>query len=409
MPQHSQSYVLAPAPGVQVTLTLFSGTLKDGGTAVSAGSLDSGTTSPAVTFTIVNDNIYPEGLLTIKNSSLTNTCHIDFFLDGRNACWQPHPLDNDNASALPSSPNTNGIGVGNPTDNGGGTASRYQVLHADMVYLVDYNPTTGNMLFRGNLPFTAGVGPTTLDQVVDFDRLHTFMSTHYKTATGNDNFPTKSDYALMNVSLISKQSEGQELLQEFKSYGATSLDDVKAHTWFPATPYKNPAGYLSQVMWWQLEPNLTQTDADKLAKNLSDLMNTKADNGVNIYYCHCTSGHDRTALATVSFLMAHREMPLSEAFVYGTTVNKLSAGMKNAQIIPDADNMGTTTVNANKSRIMPIAAVYNNTLMDVCSDLGGTNCTISSEASSVSPAYVYPDFPWAPVSQETNSAMEVVS
>ena len=387
---------MAPAPGVKVTLTLFSGTLASGGTTLTVGSLDT-TPQPAVNFTISNSNNYAEGLLTIQNSSLTNTCHVDFQLSGTSWCWKPHPQSGDNASALPTSPTNNVLGVGNPTDNGNnGTASRYQVLNSNMVYLVDYNPTTGNMFFRGNLPFTSGSTPTATDQRVDFDRLHTIMNTRFQQQVGgNTSFPTKGNYTLMDISVISMASEGEELFQEYQSFGGVSKDDIQAHTWFPTTPYTSPDGYLAQMMWWQLEPNLTNTNANTLATQLSTLMNTPGTNGPNIYYMHCTSGHDRTALGAVSYFMAHRQMPISEAFVYGTTVTKLPASMKNTQIIPTVCNMGTTTVNTEKSRIMPIAEVYNNTMVDVCNDLGGTNCTLSNDATCTTPnCFVYADFPW---------------
>jgi hypothetical protein len=72
--------------------------------------------------------------------------------------------------------------------------------------------------------------------------------------------------------------------------------------------------------------------------------------------------HDHKDIAAVTYLMKRRGMALSEAYIRETTVAKLPSAMKNNQIIPNADNLDTTTLNPHKSRIFPISHSYNTTI-----------------------------------------------
>jgi hypothetical protein len=406
-------YQIAPSSGVKVTVTVIGGTLS-GGTkqSFSYGSITGTKTLPAKSFTVSSKNDYAQLLLEIKDKKYTNYVHVNLQLaESKHAKvpwqWMQESQIGDNGSALAlGKQNTNVIGVGMPSSTPPGPKpSRYQVLNNEVVYLVDYDKTTGNMLFRGNNPFKQGVTPTSRGQRVDFAGLHDAMKNHFEKQVTKANpsitFPAKDDYVLVDVSVISNTSEGQQLQQEFQSFGGAVGQFPPSQELFPAAPFTSN-GYNSQLLWWQLQPN-GEYGALNLAKKIdalwkpkSSIAETKKKPKTKIFYIHCTSGHDRTDIAAVTYLMERRGMALSEAYIRGTTVAKLPAAMKNKQIVPKADNLNTATLNLHKSRIFPISNSYDTTIEADCSAIHPDgSCSLTATDKSKTPAYVYDSYVWA--------------
>jgi len=407
-------YQIAPSAGVKVTVTVTGGTLSGASQQhFSYGNTTGAKALPAKPFTISSKNDYAQLLLEIKDKKHTNYIHVDLQLaESKHAKtpwqWMQVSQAGDNGSALAlGKQNTNVIGVGVPTSTPPGPKpSRYQVLNDEVVYLVDYDKTTGNMLFRGNNPFKQGTTPTSRDQRVDFSGLHEAMKSHFEKqvtkASPSTTFPDKGDYVLVDVSVISNTSEGQQLQQEYQSFGGTAGQFPPSQALYPsAAPYTSN-GYSSQLLWWQLQPN-GEDGALDLVKKIDSLWKPKATSvdakkksKPKIFYIHCTSGHDRTDIAAVSYLMKRRGKALSEAYIRGTTVAKLPSAMKNNQIIPKADNLGTATLNPHKSRIFPISHSYNTTIEADCSAIyPNRSCNLTASDKSKAPAYVYNSYVWA--------------
>lgn len=411
-PVTTKTYQLAPTAGVAVTVTVTGGSLVgESHQSFKYGTVGGSTAPAAKSFIVSSQNDYAQLLLEINDGTHKNYIHVDLQLAGPTGDknpwqWMQVPQAGDNGSALALGKQYNNVlGVGKPTATPPGPKpSRYQVLNSEVVYLVDYDKTTGNMLFRGNNPFDQGSTPTSRDQRVDFAGLHEAMKLHFdkqvKSADSSASFPDKGDYVLVDVSVISNTSEGQQLQQEYESFGGTAGQFPPSQTLYPSTPYVSQ-GYNSQLLWWQLQPN-GEDSALQLAEEIDSLWKTagtqtaKKASKPKIFYIHCTSGHDRTDIAAVTYLMKRRGQSLSEAYIRGTTVGKLPSAMKNNQIIPKADNLGTTTVNPYKSRIFPISESYNTTIEADCSSIYKNGpCSLTDNDKSKSPAYVYNTYTWA--------------
>ena len=406
----SGNYLLAPQANTTTVLTLTSGALYVAGSKKPQTilTLVAPASGAAQLFTIGNDSEYAEGYITISytptgGTQQTAECHLNFFL--ATTAWGQDTsgsFPNDNTTILP-----NASGTGSPTllpvtiptgANPSGIDTLYQVLDPSMVFLVDYYPEQKTMLFRGNTPFNT---PATSNgqQSVDFDTLHSYMKAKYESQTGNTDFPAKGSYTLRDVCLQSTASEGGSILWELESFGGTSLTQLANQAWVPAdatTPQ-------NQMCNWEIEPHQAQAndafDMEAVEK-LNNWMSPATPNEhYYIYYIHCASGHDRTGIVASAYMIANRKFSLDRSLIYGTTLAKLSltSGQMYANCTDlDGTNKGNT--DPDRSRLMMIANIYDQTVLNIYNSINPTNpqSVLPANAMSTSPAYVYSTYPWSP-------------
>jgi len=404
----SRQFVLSPAPGMKVTVIvneLAYVTLEGSSSPIQTFTVGEvgGTASVTQVFTIHNISEYAEGELSVASvvDGAPNTayCHVDYFLSGA-TFWDRHVLKDDDPSIIASTSLTNTLAVAAPTKpSPGGVHSLFQTLDVAMVFLVDKH-SNGNMLFRGNSPMAEAKtdnGP----QRIDFDTLHRYLEQRYKEQTGLADFPQKGDYVLCDVCLQSPASEGGAIAEELKSFGGDNLKQLAGQAWYPSAPVEKD-GYWVQMCNWSIEPDGVRTSQDdlfdyKMAMDLSAWIDGRKPNDKpHIYYIHCASGHDRTGIAASTYLIKNRMLGLSEAFVYGTTVAKLPKGPGRSQLQRNCDDMGTSTLDPDRSRIMLISDVYNETVVNIYTLMNpkSPDPALSPASTSTDPAYVYPNYPW---------------
>ena len=408
---YRSKYLFAPGIGVQATLLLTSGTIDGKGESFTLGKPIVGVDTPAQNITISNVNEYAEGEITFTNSArVVNNCHIDLFLSkDAHPNYTVNPQPGDICVSVGGGDGVFGIGAPVPQPPGP-PSSLFQTTKAKMVYLVDYNKQNNNLIFRGNLPFTQGATCTSTDQRVNFKKLNDIFAADFlKEVGGGEVFP--KEYNLIDVDLMSKDSEGKEVQQEYASFYLDGKDNLhgypKANTLDPNQPFDTGVapdkGITAQMLWWTIEPDTKNlNNIVSLANKLTTIMNGEINNGKpTIIYFHCASGHDRTALAAATYLLTkYKQLNLTDAYFYGTTLGKSGvthgAALGSRQFVPDpidldGDNKGK--VDPDKSRLFPFAA-YTNTTKAVCAVLNGKDCALDVKTDSRDPAYVLSTFPW---------------
>ncbi|QNM96431.1 hypothetical protein [Chitinimonas koreensis] len=405
---HSYAYLFAPQAGTTVVVTLMSGAFSADVPAQPPTPLPSVTVVPGTTITIYNDSAYAEGYVTISGGTGSGAwsaeCHLNFLLGNADQPWAldtkgQYPNDDATIIGAFSSATPDNIPVVQPSGaQPSGIDSLYQVLDPAMVFLVDV-AKSGNMLFRGNVPFTAPTVANGLQQV-DFAGLHAAMQAKYQAQTGKTDFPAQGDYVLCDICLQSQASEGGSILWELQSFGGSDIaTDLAGRAWYPPTP---AAPLEAQMCNWQIEPHATpgndvfdQHSAQDLAK-LMAATHAKP----RIYYIHCASGHDRTGIVASSYLIAGRGLGLEQALIQGTTVAKLPAGLGGQQLIVDCqdlDGANKGQTDPDRSRVLMIAPVYNTTVFNIYNAINSSSpvTAIPADATSADPAYVYSTYPWS--------------
>jgi len=260
-----------------------------------------------------------------------------------------------------------------------------------MVFMVDYYPENNTYLFRGNTPFNTP-DKNNGKQTVDFEKLHCYMQEKFEAQTGKKiSFPEYGSYILRDICLQSKSSEGGSILWELESFGGTELSQLSTKDWYPNKPNK------PQIINWEIEPHaLSKNDVFDLscAKKLSDLINQK-HKIPHIYYIHCASGHDRTGLVASSYLVINRNLSLQKALICGTTISKLTSGSGNLR--ENCIDINTTTTNPNRSRVIMINKIYDETVLNIYNSFHNNKEPINSipqKVRSKNPSYVYSTYPW---------------
>jgi hypothetical protein len=402
----SGNFLLAPQADTSTVLTLDSGQIYISGstTPQSSITLDSTGAGLSQLFTIGGDSEYAEGYVTITYNSGADTaeCHMNFFLG--TTSWNQDSsgsFPNDNTTIIPaasSSATPTLIPVTQPTGGGSsGIDTLYQVLDPEMVALVDYYPENKTMLFRGNTPFNT---PATSNgqQSVDFESLHKYMKAKYESQTGNTDFPAFNNYKLRDVCLQSTASEGGSILWELDSFGGTELSQLANQVWYPA----DVPGAQNQMNNWEIEPhNLPGNDTFDMdaVKKLSAWMSpATVPDTYHIYYIHCASGHDRTGIVASAYMIANRQFSLNRSLIYGTTIAKLSTGSGQLQVnCTDIDGTNKGNTDPDRSRIMMIANVYDDTVLNIYNSIANPTTpatALPTQAMAENPAYVYSTYPW---------------
>ncbi|WP_268121660.1 hypothetical protein [Roseivirga pacifica] len=427
-PQPEQgTYLLSPGAGIKVTFTPSPNAyLEVNGSkvaSISVGTVGS-STGAAEQFTMHNLGKYAEANIVVEYGDAKKPskayCHMDFFLSGSTSSWSRdnNGLPNNCDTVIPASstPESNGndfINIPVVAPTGGvpsGVPSKHQFLNKDMVFMVDQ--AGSNLLFRGNSPLAPAKvanGP----QPIDFDTLHAYMEDRYDTQTGTTGkFPKKGDYVLVDVCLLSPNSEAGSITQEVESFldakgKPGTMADLADRAFFPTTPQtvSGSSGILGQMCNWVIQPDASRGSTDdaydqKSSKLLYDYMNTANDKPY-VYYIHCASGHDRTGIVASTYLMRqYSSFGLSEAFIYGTTIAKLPAGIGGGkdQLQPDCNDISTGKEDPNRSRCLLIATVYNETVQNIYNTLnnltGSSAKSLSTQALAKDPANVYDNYPW---------------
>lgn len=404
---YSYAYLFAPQAGTTVVVTLMSGAFSADVPSEPPNPLPSVTVTPGTTVTVYNTSEYAEGYVTITggsgSSAFSAECHLNFLLGDADKPWAldtsgSYPNDNDTIIGAFSSSTPANIPVVQPSGaSPSGVDSLYQVLDPYMVFLVDKH-ANGNMLFRGNVPFTA---PTTANgpQSVDFDGLHAAMKAKYGSQTGLSDFPAKGSYILCDICLQSTQSEGGSILWELESFGGDALTQLADRAWYPATP---AAPLNAQMCNWEIEPHTTPGNdvfdwhsAQKLSTMLSATQSQPY-----IYYIHCASGHDRTGIVASSYLIVNRALDLKKALIQGTTIAKLPSDMAGTQLIVDCqdiDGSNKNGIDPDRSRVLMIAGIYDTTVLNIYNSQNSSSpvAAIPAEAVSSAPAYVCSEYPWS--------------
>lgn len=399
----SHDYTMYPAGGVEISISMITGSINSqGNTSFTYGTAGkSGDQAPPPsTFTIFGsepgDN-YASCTFTLKDSQYTNTCHVFFDVTGNEFWWQARPYSGDNADPLGQSTDSN-FHIGHPAQNsGGGTGGEmYQNLSKAAVFLVDYNVETKSMLFRGNQPLEQGDGVTSTAQRVDFPNLHQYMKDRFESQVEGGVFPEAGTYILHDINIMTMAEkavfEEKASFDEDTSVIPTSFDE---NTWYPATGVKivtkesldyKGKFYMHSILAAPDQANTVNT----FTKLIQTWMDTSPDDDtIHIYYFHCASGHDRTAICAISYLaQKYTDLDLSNAFIYGTTL----AG-SGATIID------TSTVSNDKTRHFPAeGGGYDQTIVNCYNLLRNDTKTVAdlkaTKGYSSNPTYVEADYPW---------------
>jgi|GEM_PF-5950482 len=374
-------------------------------------------------FTVHSDGQYVLTMVKTQYENLTggatspSYCHLYFKPEGANWLWSTDVQASDNSTifaAKQGEHTNNSIVIQVPTEaNPPGLPSGLPSLNSSIVFLLDKN-TNGNLLFRGNVPLNDQM----TGQSVDFTNLHQVLKEKYEFQTGLSDFPAIGTYILRDIAFLDPDpaGEGNILMAEIASFGATATSQVN-QTWYPETAsLPLSGGMLGQVANWDVEPTggspaHTNLNLDvEVVKNLSDWMNTPLQNAAGntiqtVYYIHCSSGHDRTGMIAAGYLMYNYQMDLSDAYILGTTINKLTVPM-GGNLIQNCYDVTSKDEDALRSRCFVAgtgsASPYNNTIVAMYNTLNKvTDGAFSETAISGDPAigntgttYVHAYYPW---------------
>ncbi|MBU1559030.1 MAG: dual specificity protein phosphatase family protein [Gammaproteobacteria bacterium] len=286
-------------------------------------------------------SLYSEGILFSRaktaDGMIENTCHITFL---KNATWMPQSFEGDRCSFLQNNSNNQLIIKKPLLQHPKVQSSHFAPLNPDRVYLVDYQASKGgNLFFRGNNPFTKG-----FHQQVDFKGLFSAMQKKFHQQAPNATFP--KSFELIDISILSRNPYGEDIIvrKEGQNFGATNpIADVispafNQTAFFVTTTDKQITG---RFLSWPVEKTyskITSTNQNlstviqalkstgnetkpiqDLIEHIHHWMNTKHKVPV-IVYVHCLNGQDRTSEVVVTYLMRQYKMPLSKAYIEGTTL-----------------------------------------------------------------------------------------
>jgi len=404
---YSKNYTIAITPVTPPTVTIqvvdagvsmiYNGTTYTSTSSPQLSLTGASGNPPVVTVQTTNANNYVHFLFTVKgqgNYNYTNYCHLFMDLSSptppspSQVQWAVDPVSGDITSAFAQSSTNTVIGIGQPSSGGGNVPSLRAPLDPNIVYLVDYNASTGNMLFRGNLPFTPG-----MTQTVDFAGLNSIFQKRFSQLLPGQQFP--ASYNLVVVSLIEAQGEGLDV--EAVAFG-TTVQALSANQ--PSSPVANPGGVTQiangQLLWASVLP-LIPAPVIKIGQTLSTDMRTAGTNPKTptIYYVHCANGHDRTFLAVSSYLFsAYPKISTDNLYMYGTTVASLDATVYSASCFAINLIDSTKTAVSGKSRIYPISADYTNTFVSVVGKPVDAQYTQNISGYSTPTGYGLQTFPW---------------
>lgn len=155
--------------------------------------------------------------------------------------------------------------------------------------LVDYNPVSGNYLFRGNMPIIKG--QFAYQELID---------TMNQRSMEKLQAPLPEDIYIFDISLISKLGE-RHLLKQEQIFTQTNPDLVHLihHPVYGAV--SNPDYYPKSVLHIMLKLPFIG-DVYRLVDKLSKLLNQEYSRPVAIFV-HCQAGSDRTGMVIGTYQM----------------------------------------------------------------------------------------------------------
>ena len=175
----------------------------------------------------------------------------------------------------------------------------------EKVHLVDYNATTGNFLFRGNLPV--------INQTFVFETLSADMKNRSEAL----NIPFPTNFTLNIFSLLWIVEE------PFTDYKYEtefwSLNDSKKYGNFEEWPISFSGLTLTPDMIPEsvaltLAANMVEIDGlVEKVQTLKELLSTQFDKPL-VIYTHCHHGCDRTGLLVGAYRMFHDDMTVEEMY-----------------------------------------------------------------------------------------------
>ncbi len=266
------------------------------------------------------------------------------------------------------------------------------------VYLVDYNPKKSVMVFRGNTPLIPTLAPypaptpPTPAQMVDFSGLHSAFKAQFKLQVPKGTFPKK--YNFVDISLINWDSS-ENFPMEAASFInpppllPSSAQPLPMSTWQYTLPIliakktpssiKTPPSFIPNfpsdmksiaLYLWPINPGtvcpppppppapppppsseyVLPSDVNVVnTVNFADTLENLVDSATcTIFYVHCTSGRDRTGMATCAYLYSRyydtwlatrktqcagqQQIPnqdiIDAVYIFGTTVRSDFVGMQ---------------------------------------------------------------------------------
>ena len=191
------------------------------------------------------------------------------------------------------------------------------------VYLLD--KMNGNLLFRGSEPC---VKKKDGEWIFDYDNLMQVLRSRFKTqVTDGSTFP--ETFRFIDISLISDVSEKDMLQAEYVFFGGTTAPQpypatLPLNDYFALPEPKGTTATVSGQFWWRNRPPCVNgiednQGIDELVDEIAANMDTQGAIPYVIYF-HCEAGSDRTGEVAISYLLKHRDLAPSEAYIYGTTI-----------------------------------------------------------------------------------------
>ena len=402
----TRDYFLDPAGGVKVNIHMIEGSIESEGNKDFVYGTAGDTTDaapPERTITIFASSPtdpFASAIFTISDKTNSNTCHLFFNVDKSDteypAGWKVKVDSGDDDTQFQPIQDEH-IHLAHPTPagaggGGGGGAELYQNFDEKKVFLVDYNSSTGSMMFRGNEPLTRGHG-TDPDQRFDWAGVHAAMKTRFESQVPGATFPEPGKYVVHDIAILSPAEE--QITQEKASFDADPSvvpDSVASDTWFPSDVKSAVVGTETFSGKFILHPIFADprqaASVNTFTKKMAQWMDDVPSNTTNVYYFHCASGMDRTAICAVSYLtQRYPKLSLSDAFISGTTI----AG-------GGATILGTRDLSKTKRRAFPAPGTYNGTILACFNLARGDTKTLddltSSDGASEKPEYVEEGYPW---------------
>lgn len=186
--------------------------------------------------------------------------------------------------------------------------------------LVDYSASTGNLLFRGNLPLLDPSGPP---YYYAYDEMNTRMQA--LTSSILPDFDL-TNYTLLDICLLDNQGDLEDLQLVIGNFPGATLPTTQWPPYQYVTPWmpwvtlgsgtvtvSSTGSYPGNVMWWPFEPGDAEQEGSA-GFNFSGLV-AFANTVVNatpaleaqsvVTYVHCDSGVNRTGAFTVSYLLQY--------------------------------------------------------------------------------------------------------
>lgn len=197
-----------------------------------------------------------------------------------------------------------------------------QAYDATYTNIVDYDATTGNLLFRGNLPILP-----TCPHLYAYHEMNRRMQQLIANLPPSDNAPQNFDlknYNLLDINLLDNQGDYVDWSLVFAAFGAnravfpqSDWPPYENSSWSPQALLGNDTVlsasnvHAGNMVWWPFEPDFNESSGgfqfNELVTFANTQLTTQPAQGANpmVIYVHCDSGVNRTGTFTVSYLLAY--------------------------------------------------------------------------------------------------------